>query len=60
MDQQNFEATRPASADPAVALTEMLGQLPKSDLDILMDALAPLARLASGEPAASAATTDEA
>lgn len=28
MDQQNFEASRPASADPAVALAEMLGQLP--------------------------------
>jgi DNA topoisomerase-1 len=27
-DQQNFEAPRPASADPAVALAEMLGQLP--------------------------------
>src|SRR5205085_8120563 len=30
MDQQNFEASRPASADPAVALAEMLGQLPKA------------------------------
>ena len=28
-DQQNLEASRPASADPAVALAEMLGQLPK-------------------------------
>jgi DNA topoisomerase-1 len=28
MDQQNFEAPRPVSADPAVALAEMLGQLP--------------------------------
>lgn len=28
MDQQNFEATRPVSADPAVALAEALGQLP--------------------------------
>src|SRR5215813_12118382 len=28
-DQQNFEASRPASADPAVALAEMLGQLPQ-------------------------------
>lgn len=28
-DQQNFEAARPASADPAVALAELLGQLPK-------------------------------
>jgi len=30
MDQQNFEAARPVSADPAVALAEALGQLPKS------------------------------
>jgi DNA topoisomerase I len=30
MDQQNFEATRPVSADPAVALAEALGQLPKA------------------------------
>jgi DNA topoisomerase I len=29
MDQQNFEAARPASADPAVALAQALGQLPK-------------------------------
>jgi DNA topoisomerase I len=29
MDQQNLEAPQPASADPAVALAEMLGQLPK-------------------------------
>ena len=29
MDQQNFEATRPVSADPAVALAEALGQSPK-------------------------------
>ena len=28
-DQQNFEATRPGSADPAVALAQALGQLPK-------------------------------
>jgi DNA topoisomerase-1 len=28
-DQQNFEAQRPASADPAVALAEMLGQVPQ-------------------------------
>src|SRR5258708_3121725 len=27
-DQQNLEATRPASADPAVALAEALGQSP--------------------------------
>src|ERR1700759_3538050 len=32
-DQQNLEATRPASADPAVALAEMLGQLPKPAAD---------------------------
>src|SRR3954466_6162203 len=30
MDQQNFEAPRPASADPAAALAEALGQLPKT------------------------------
>ena len=30
MDQVNFEATRPVSADPAVALAEALGQLPKA------------------------------
>ena len=29
MDQQNLEPVRPASADPAVALAELLGQLPK-------------------------------
>ena len=29
MDQVNFEATRPVSADPAVALAEALGQSPK-------------------------------
>src|SRR5882757_1065903 len=29
MDQQSFEAARPGSADPAVALAEALGQLPK-------------------------------
>src|SRR5690242_1194109 len=28
-DQQNLEPQRPASADPAVALAEMLGQLPQ-------------------------------
>ena len=32
MDQQSFEATRPVSADPAVALAEALGQLPKAPL----------------------------
>ena len=30
MDQVNFEATRPVSADPAVALAEALGQLPQT------------------------------
>jgi DNA topoisomerase-1 len=30
MDQQNFEAPRPVSADPAVALAKALGQLPKA------------------------------
>jgi DNA topoisomerase-1 len=29
MDQQNFEATRPGSADPSVGLAQALGQLPK-------------------------------
>ena len=29
-DQQSFEAPRPVSADPAVALAEALGQLPKA------------------------------
>ena len=29
MDQQSIEATRPVSADPAVALAEALGQLQK-------------------------------
>ena len=33
MDQQNFEASKPASADPAVALAEMLGQLPKPEAE---------------------------
>jgi DNA topoisomerase-1 len=32
MDQQNFEAPRPVSADPAVALAEALGQLPKAPI----------------------------
>jgi DNA topoisomerase-1 len=30
MDQQNYEAARPVSADPSVALAEALGQLPKT------------------------------
>src|SRR5260370_36097005 len=29
MDQQNFEAARPASADPSLALAKALGQWPK-------------------------------
>ena len=33
-DQVNFEATRPGSADPAVALAEALGQLPKAPLKV--------------------------
>lgn len=37
-------------ANRRAALAAMLGQLPPSDLDILMKALAPLERLASGEP----------
>ncbi len=38
MDQQNFEAARPVSADPAVELAKALGQLPK---------VAPVAKPAS-------------
>lgn len=38
-------------ANRRAALAAMLGQLPRSDLETLMQALAPLARLASGEPA---------
>jgi DNA topoisomerase-1 len=34
MDQQSFEATRPVSADPAVALAEALGQLPKEPVKL--------------------------
>ena len=32
VDQVNFEAARPVSADPAVALAEALGQLPQTPL----------------------------
>src|SRR5215467_2223150 len=39
-DQQNFEPARPASADPAVALAEMLGQLPKASLEKSTQAVA--------------------
>ena len=42
MDQQSFEATRPVSADPAVALAEAVGQLPKRTLK------APAAKLHIG------------
>ncbi|MFY2859201.1 MarR family winged helix-turn-helix transcriptional regulator [Mycobacterium sp. THU-M104] len=42
-------------ANRRAALAAMLTQLPGSDLNTLMRALAPLERLASGEPAASAA-----
>src|SRR5665213_2026334 len=48
MDQQNFEAARPVSADPAVALAEALGQLPKAP---------PKARLA--KPAAVKTSVEE-
>src|SRR4029079_19237306 len=34
MDQQSFEATRPVSADPAVALAEALGQLPQEPVKL--------------------------
>ena len=33
MDQQNLEAPQPASADPALVLAEMLGQLPQAPLE---------------------------
>lgn len=38
-------------ANRHAALAALLGQLPRSDLDTLMGALAPLERLACGEPA---------
>jgi DNA topoisomerase-1 len=44
----NFEATRPVSADPAVALAEMLGQLPKP-----AEKLKPVAAKTSVEDLAS-------
>ncbi|ELP48268.1 hypothetical protein D522_00331 [Mycobacterium avium subsp. paratuberculosis S5] len=37
-------------ANRRAALAAMLSQLPESDLDTLMKALAPLERLASGDP----------
>ena len=50
IDQQNFEAARPVSADPAVALAEALGQLPK----------APVAKGSVVAPAIAAKTSVEA
>jgi len=47
-DQQNFEAPRPVSADPAVALAEMLGQLPVQPVDLPK----PVARTSVAELAA--------
>ena len=46
MDQQNFEAPQPASADPAVALAEMLGQLPKPQAEKPARAKTSVAELA--------------
>ena len=40
-DQQNLEAQRPASADPAVALAEMLGQLPQPQAEAPKEATKP-------------------
>src|SRR5256714_6334063 len=58
MDQVNFEATRPGSADPAVALAEALGQLPKAPVTkapitppISVEALAQELGLKLGEQA---------
>src|SRR4051812_4642579 len=45
MDQVNFEATRPGSADPAVALAEALGQLPKPPLKAPAKIPSPKAKL---------------
>ncbi|QUR65710.1 MarR family winged helix-turn-helix transcriptional regulator [Mycobacterium spongiae] len=47
-------------ANRHAALAAMLSQLPGSDLDILMTALAPLQRLASGEPADTTAAASPA
>src|ERR1700736_4939295 len=49
MDQQSFEATRPVSADPAVALAEALGQLPKT----------PAAKSRSAPPIAAKTSVEE-
>ncbi|OBK23825.1 MarR family transcriptional regulator [Mycobacterium asiaticum] len=43
-------------ANRHAALAAMLSQLPPADLETLMKALAPLDRLAAGEPVAEAAT----
>ena len=43
-DQQNLEASRPVSADPAVALAEALGQLPHPPLKAPDKAPSPKAR----------------
>jgi DNA topoisomerase-1 len=50
IDQQNFEAARPVSADPAAALAEALGQLPK----------APLVKTRAAAPGIAAKTSVEA
>src|SRR3984957_15685861 len=49
-DQQSFEATRPVSADPAVALAEALGQLPKT----------PIVKAPAAAPGIAAKTSVEA
>ena len=54
IDQQNFEAARPVSADPAVALAEALGQLPKGPV-----AKAPVSKLPAA-PQIAAKTSVEA
>src|SRR5258705_12540832 len=44
-DRVNFEATRPVSADPAVALAEALGQLPQTPLEAPAKIPSPKAKL---------------
>src|ERR1700677_3512132 len=56
MDQQNFEAARPASADPAVALAQALGQLPKTS----PSKASPAKTSATARPGLSARTSVEA
>ena len=56
MDQQNFEAPRPASADPAVALAQALGQLPKTS----PSKASPAKTSATARPGLSARTSVEA